>query len=57
MLLGIERRHNLGHLHFITFSCYRGLPYLNEDRARVVSEETPENLGWWSTHSWTVSIN
>ena len=28
MPLGLERRHNLGHLHFITFSCRNRLPYL-----------------------------
>jgi hypothetical protein len=28
MPLGLERSHNLGHLHFITFSCRNRLPYL-----------------------------
>jgi putative transposase len=33
-----------GHYHFLTFSCYRRLPYLNNDRARIVFEETLEKL-------------
>ena len=27
-----------GHLHFITFSCYRRLPYLDDDHARICFE-------------------
>jgi len=30
----LERRYGLGHLHFITFSCYRRLPLLATGRAR-----------------------
>ncbi|HYB60926.1 MAG TPA: transposase [Methylomirabilota bacterium] len=30
----LERRYGLGHLHFITFSCYRRLPLLGAERAR-----------------------
>ncbi len=30
----LERLYGLGHLHFITFSCYRRLPFLRTPRAR-----------------------
>jgi putative transposase len=33
-----------GHDHFITFSCHHRAPYLNDDRARIVFEETLEKL-------------
>ena len=33
---GLERRYGQGHLHFITFSCYRRLPLLGTVRARNV---------------------
>jgi len=32
----LERRYGLGHLHFITCSCYRRLPFLGTSRARDV---------------------
>jgi len=32
----LERRYGLGHLHFITSSCYRRLPFLGTSRARDV---------------------
>jgi len=31
---GLQRVYGLGHLHFLTFSCYRRLPYLGTQRAR-----------------------
>jgi putative transposase len=31
---GLERRYGFGHLHFITCSCYRRLPFLDSARAR-----------------------
>lgn len=31
---GLERRYGLRHLHFITCSCYRRLPFLSSARAR-----------------------
>lgn len=34
MPIGLERRYGHGHLHFITFSCYRRLPLLKSVRAR-----------------------
>lgn len=34
MTKGLERRYGHGHLHFITFSCYRRLPLLQTARAR-----------------------
>jgi REP element-mobilizing transposase RayT len=42
MPLGLERRHNLGHLHFITFSCYRRLPYLETSNPKDVLEQVIE---------------
>ena len=34
MPAGLQRIYGLGHLHFITFSCYRRLPLLETARAR-----------------------
>jgi putative transposase len=36
MPVGLRRIYGLGHLHFITFSCYRRLPLLKSKRARDV---------------------
>jgi putative transposase len=36
MPTGLKRYHDKGHLHFITFSCYRRLPLLKTVRARHV---------------------
>jgi len=44
MPLGLTRHQHEGHLHFITFSCYRRLPYLNDDHSRITFEETLETL-------------
>ncbi len=44
MPLGLKRHQHEGHIHFITFSCYRRLPYLNDDQSRVVFEELLETL-------------
>jgi putative transposase len=40
----LKRYQTEGHYHFITFSCYRRLPYLDNDRARIVFEEALEKL-------------
>jgi putative transposase len=40
----LKRYQTEGHEHFLTFSCHRRLPYLNEDHARIVFEETLESL-------------
>ena len=37
---GLERRHNTGQLHFITFSCYRRLPLLEHP----ISKDTLERV-------------
>ena len=37
---GLERRYDFGHLHFITFSCFRRLPLLKSVRARNLVVET-----------------
>ncbi len=36
---GLKRYYGRGHLHFLTFSCYRRLPLLNTTRARNVFVE------------------
>jgi putative transposase len=42
MPLGLERRHNLGHLHFITFSCHHRLPYLETAEHKEILEQVIE---------------
>jgi len=44
MPLGLERRQNTGQLHFITFSCYRRLPYLESSKSKDILEK-----GGWPT--------
>jgi putative transposase len=36
MPAGLRRYYGKGHLHFITFSCYRRLPLLKTARARDI---------------------
>jgi putative transposase len=38
----LKRYQHEGHLHFITFSCYRRLPFLNDDPSRICFEEVLE---------------
>ncbi|HEY0759068.1 MAG TPA: transposase [Acidisarcina sp.] len=40
----LKRSQDAGDEHFLTFSCYGRLPYLNEDTARIVFEDTLEKL-------------
>jgi putative transposase len=40
----LKRYQTEGHDHFITFSCHRRLPYLNNDRTRIIFEETLEKV-------------
>ncbi|WP_348268673.1 transposase [Edaphobacter paludis] len=40
----LKRYHGFGHDHFVTFSCYQRLPYLNDDHSRTVFLETFEQL-------------
>jgi len=40
----LKRYQKDGAYHFITFSCYRRRPYLNEDLARILFEEQLERL-------------
>ena len=40
----LKRYHGFGHDHFVTFSCYQRLPYLNDDHSRTVFLETLEQL-------------
>ena len=40
----LKRYQTEGHYHFITFSCHRRLPYLNNDTARIVFEQVLEKL-------------
>jgi putative transposase len=34
MVFGLERRQRTGHLHFVTFSCYQRLAYLDTPNSR-----------------------
>jgi putative transposase len=36
MPTGLKRIYGRGHLHFLTFSCYKRLPYFKRARARDV---------------------
>jgi len=38
----LKRFQNFGHQHFITFSCYHRLPFLDNDHARITFLETLE---------------
>ncbi len=40
----LKRYHTFGHQHFITFSCYRRRPYLDNDHARTVFLQILERL-------------
>ncbi len=40
----LKRFHTFGHNHFVTFSCYRRLPYLDEDHARAIFLDILEQL-------------
>ncbi len=40
----LKRYQTEGHHHFVTFSCYRRLSYLNDDHARTVFLEVLEQL-------------
>jgi putative transposase len=40
----LKRYQTEGHHHFITFSCYRRLPKLKDDRARIVFEQILEGI-------------
>lgn len=42
MPAGLKRYHTFGHDHFITFTCYHRLPYLNDDHSRTIFEQTLE---------------
>ncbi len=39
MVVGLERRQQEGNLHFVTFSCYHRLGYLETSAARDLFEE------------------
>jgi putative transposase len=41
---GLKRYQTSGHDHFITFTCYHRFPYLNDDHARTLFEQTLETL-------------
>jgi putative transposase len=42
MPLGLERRQQTGQLHFITFSCYHRLPYLEDPTSKDTLEQVIE---------------
>ena len=39
---GLKRYQTSGHDHFVTFTCYHRLPYLNDDHSRTVFEDILE---------------
>jgi hypothetical protein len=43
MPLGVERRHNLGHLHFITFSCFLPLLWCSSPSKMYWSFDWPDS--------------
>ena len=44
MLSSLKRFRTFGHNHFVTFSCYHRLPYLNNEHARTIFLEELERL-------------
>ena len=44
MPTGLKRHQSEGNYHFLTFSCYQRLPYLDSDNARIIFEEELERL-------------
>jgi len=44
---GLKRYQNTGDLHFVTFSCYKRLPFLAAPASRRVFEETLERVRGW----------
>jgi len=40
----LKRYPTFGHDHFVTFSCYRRLPYLDNDHARTTFLDQLEKL-------------
>jgi putative transposase len=52
MPLGLERRHNTGQLHFITFSCYHRLPFLEHPNPKDTLEQVIEK----TRHSHKLAI-
>jgi len=40
----LKRYHTEGHNHFLTFSCFRRLPYLADDHSRTIFLQTLEQL-------------
>ena len=39
---GLKRYHTFGHDHFVTFTCFHRRPYLSDDHARTIFEQTLE---------------
>jgi putative transposase len=52
MPIGLERRQNTGQLHFITFSCYRRLPFLETPKPKDILEQVIEKAR--RSHSLTI---
>ena len=44
MVLGLERRQEEGDLHFVTFSCYHRLAYLDNPLSRALFEDALERV-------------
>jgi len=52
MPIGLERRQQTGQLHFITFSCYRRLPFLEDPEPKDTLERVIERAR--QSHSLTI---
>jgi putative transposase len=52
MPIGLERRHNTGQLHFITFSCYHRLPFLEAPEPKNILERVIEKAR--QSHALTI---
>ncbi len=40
----LKRYQDQGHDHFVTFSCYRRQPFLNDDHAKLIFKRTLEEI-------------
>jgi len=52
MPIGLERRQQTGQLHFITFSCYHRLPFLEDPEPKNILERVIEKAR--QSHSLTI---
>jgi hypothetical protein len=43
---GLKRHQTSGHDHFLTFTCYHRLPYLNDDHSSILFEQAAGRPIW-----------